>query len=305
MKTRPDLQAFLRQQRLPPSFEDTVNAWYLPLAGRLAVHRVNAGRPLLVGLNGSQGSGKSTLAALLVQLLSEVHGLRALDLSIDDFYLPRQARQTLASDVHPLLATRGVPGTHDVSLLVETLQQLARASTPVAVPRFDKATDERMPGVGWEQVSVPLDVVIVEGWCMGTPAQPEAALHKPVNDLEAGEDPDCRWRRYVNRQIREQYQALYGMMDIWVMLQAPSFDCVYTWRREQENKLADRLREQNKDVYRETRIMTDEQLSRFMQHYQRLTEHALAVLPLQVNYLFRLDSDRRIIAMEQPRPVSL
>ena len=305
MNTKTDIQAFLRQQRLPPSYEKTVNTWYLPLAGRLAGHHAEAGRPLLVGLNGSQGSGKSTLAALLVQLLTDVHGLRAIDLSIDDFYLTGQSRLALASQVHPLLATRGVPGTHDVSLLLETLQQLTQGTTTVAVPCFDKASDDRCPESEWLAVSAPVDVVIVEGWCLGTPAQPEEALHRPVNDLEAAEDPDGRWRRYINRQIHAQYQALHDLVDIWIMLQAPSFECVYEWRSEQENKLADSLREQDRNIYGETRVMSDQQLSRFIQHYQRLTEHALAVLPGQVDYLFRLDADRRIMALEKPRPVSL
>ena len=140
---------------------------------------------------------------------------------------------------------------------------------------------------------------------MGTPAQSDEALHRPVNELEAAEDPDGSWRRYINRQIHEQYQPLYDSMDIWVMLQAPSFECVYKWRSEQESKLADSLLEQGKDVYRDTQVMTDKQLSRFIQHYQRLTEHALAELPGQVNYLFRLDADRNITAQEQPNPVRL
>ena len=305
MNTKTDLQAFLRQQHLPPSFEETVIAWYLPFAGLLARHQAAFGRPLLVGLNGSQGSGKSTLTALLVQLLADDHGLRAIDLSIDDFYLSRQSRQLLASQVHPLLATRGVPGTHDVSLLLETLQQLARTNATVAVPRFDKASDDRLPESEWEQVTAPFDVVIVEGWCMGTPAQSDEALHRPVNELEAAEDPDGSWRRYINRQIHEQYQALYDLMDLWIMLLAPSFEYVHKWRSEQENKLADSLRKQGKDVYRDTQVMTDKQLSRFIQHYQRLTEHALAELPGQVNYLFRLDADRNITAQEQPNPVRL
>jgi D-glycerate 3-kinase len=287
------------------SFLQTINEWYQPLARELAVHHATAGRPLLVGLNGSQGSGKSTLAALLVQLLADVHDLRAIDLSIDDFYLSRRSRQALASKVHPLLATRGVPGTHDVSLLLETLQQLTRANAAVVVPRFDKASDDRCPEPEWLAVSAPVDVVIVEGWCLGVPPQPEEALHRPVNKLEAAEDPDGSWRRYINRQIHGQYQALYDLMEIWIMLQAPSFECVYQWRSEQETRLAESLLEQGKDVYGDTQVMTDTQLRRFIQHYQRLTEHALAELPGQVHYLFRLDDDRRIMALEKPRPVSL
>ena len=30
----------------------------------------------------------------------------------------------LADDVHPLLAVRGVPGTHDVKLAIDTLERL-------------------------------------------------------------------------------------------------------------------------------------------------------------------------------------
>ena len=117
-----NLYNFLKQHRLPLSFLKTVDAWYLPLAERLAKHHDAARRTLLIGVNGSQGSGKSTLASLLVQLLAKNFGLKAVDLSIDDFYLTREARLSLASQIHPLFETRGVPGTHDVTLMCETLQ---------------------------------------------------------------------------------------------------------------------------------------------------------------------------------------
>ena len=203
------LHSFLKEQRLPLSFLKTVDEWYMPLAGRIAKHHEAAGRTLLIGVNGSQGSGKSTLAALLTQLLAKEFGLKAIDLSIDDFYLTRQSRVSLARQIHPLLETRGVPGTHDVSLMCETLQQLTRENSDVSIPRFDKACDDRYPARQWDKVSAPFDIVIVEGWCLGTPAQAEAALHKPVNDLEALEDTDGHWRRYVNQQISGHYQDIY------------------------------------------------------------------------------------------------
>ena len=265
------LHSFLKEQRLPLSFLKTVDEWYMPLAGRIAKHHEAAGRTLLIGVNGSQGSGKSTLAALLTQLLAKEFGLKAIDLSIDDFYLSRQSRVSLARQIHPLLETRGVPVTHDVSLMSETLQQLTRENSDVSIPRFDKACDDRYPARQWDKVSAPFDIVIVEGWCLGTPAQAEAALHKPVNDLEALEDPDGHWRRYVNQQISGHYQDIYQMMDLWIMLRAPSFACVYQWRLEQEEKLAAKLLAGDQQNSSRNRVMTATQISRFIQHYQRFT----------------------------------
>jgi D-glycerate 3-kinase len=298
------LHSFLKEQRLPLSFLKTVDEWYMPLAGRIAKHHEAAGRTLLIGVNGSQGSGKSTLAALLTQLLAKEFGLQAIDLSIDDFYLTRQSRVSLARQIHPLLETRGVPGTHDVSLMCETLQQLTRENSDVSIPRFDKACDDRYPARQWHKVSAPFDVVIVEGWCLGSPAQAEAALHKPVNDLEAREDPDGHWRRYVNQQISGHYQDIYQMMDLWIMLRAPSFACVYQWRLEQEEKLAAKLLAGDQQNSSRNRVMTATQISRFIQHYQRLTEHSLDQLPGRVHFLFSLDAGRQIVAYDEPRAAS-
>ena len=301
MKHDRQLYSFLKEHRLPPSFLKTADEWYVPLAERLAKQHAVVGRTLLIGVNGSQGAGKSTLAALLTQLLAEDFGLKAIDLSIDDFYLTRQSRLSLAEKIHPLLVTRGVPGTHDVALMKVTLQQLTRKNREVSIPRFDKARDDRYPESEWNRVAAPFDIVIVEGWCLGTPAQTDEALRKPVNDLEAREDPDGSWRRYVNQQIEEHYQDIYQLMDIWIMLQAPSFDCVYQWRLEQEQKLAASLLQGEQ----ENRVMTATQIQRFIQHYQRLTEHALQQLPGQVHYLFRLNADRRIVSSDEPRPVKV
>jgi len=276
----------------------TADEWYVPLAERIAKHHAVAGRTLLIGVNGSQGSGKSTLAALLTQLLAENFGLKAIDLSIDDFYFTRQSRLSLAEKIHPLLATRGVPGTHDVALMNATLEQLSRKNHEVSIPRFDKSRDDRYPESEWNKVSAPFDIVIVEGWCLGTPAQTDEELLKPVNDLESREDPDGSWRRYVNQQIEGRYQDIYQMMDVWIMLQAPSFECVYRWRLEQEQKLADKLSQSEQ----ENRVMTATQIQLFIQHYQRLTEHSLQQLPGRVHYLFSLDADRRIVSSDAPQP---
>ncbi len=92
--------------------------------------------------------------------------------------------------MHPLLATRGVPGTHDIDLLQKTLDALRKAATrhPARVPRFDKGLDTRLAPSRWRPVARMPELVILEGWCIGVPPQGAAALARPVNRLERDED---------------------------------------------------------------------------------------------------------------------
>lgn len=282
----PDWQtAFLERNRLPGEYLDSALKWFNPLGEVLVKHQNSAGRALLVAVNGSQGSGKSTLCDYLCSLLQVDYGLACISLSLDDFYLTAPQRRQLSLDVHPLLATRGVPGTHDMGLLSRTLDALLGGER-VSVPRFDKSADDRVPDPEWQQVQQPVQVVLLEGWCMGAMAQPVDELVEPINALEASEDGDGRWRNYINAALTEKFSPLYRRVDRWVMLQAPSFDCVYEWRLEQEQKLA---HNRAGDA-----IMSAAEVARFIQFYQRLTEHCLARLPERVDHLYRLDDQRHI-----------
>lgn len=288
-------EAFCSQHRLGQDYLLHAQKWFDPLADALAGHQHGASHPLLVAVNGCQGSGKTTLCAYLCSRLAAQHQLRVLALSLDDFYLSRAERQALAADTHPLLGTRGVPGTHDMALLGATLEGLLvpGAPHPVAVPRFDKARDDRRPRTAWDEVAAPLDIVLLEGWCLGARPQEAAQLVAPVNQLERLEDADGRWRGYVNAALARDYLALYQRVDCWVMLQAPSFASVYTWRLEQEEKLRAASGGAGQG------LMGEAELARFIQFYQRLTEHCLATLPAQVDHLYTLDARRRISGYRQ------
>ncbi|WP_297808695.1 HAD-IIB family hydrolase [uncultured Methylophaga sp.] len=289
-----DITGFLRQQQLPDSYRGLIKEWFAPLSETIKSHHNSAKRPLIVGINGAQGSGKSTLAACL-QFLLEQQGLRAVTLSLDDFYFTRNERQTLASGIHPLLATRGVPGTHDIALARKTLSDLLHRHLPVFVPRFNKATDDRSPPEFASCINEPVDIILLEGWCLGATAEDEAALSQAVNDLEANEDSDGHWRRYVNEQLARFYPALFDLIDIWIMLKAPSFDCIYNWRLEQENKLRQNAQQQSQ-------VMDELQLSRFIKFYQRITENTLNTLPERVHYLFELNASRQITKLTSRPP---
>jgi len=251
-----------------------------------------AERPLLLGINGAQGTGKSTLAEFLDMVSNECFGWRNAVLSIDDFYLTHAERAALADDIHPLLATRGVPGTHDTALLTKTLDQLLElpAGAVTHVPRFDKANDDRSADAS--SIEGPLDMIILEGWCVGSRSQDVTALKEPVNELESLGDPDRSWRTFVNNSLASDYEPLFERLDALFFLKAPSFDAVYRWRLEQEQKLADAS---DADA---ASIMTPKQVGRFIRYYERLTRHNLQTLPSRSDAVLTLDEQHAVIATD-------
>jgi D-glycerate 3-kinase len=273
---------------------------YEDLATRLSRDAVAArerlGRPIVLGVSGSQGSGKSTLASGLQGTL-EAADLRVAILSLDDLYLPKAAREDLAKRMHPLLATRGPPGTHDVELGCATIAALTSAAPDdvTAIVRFDKSRDDRAPQASCDSFRGRADVVIFEGWCIGARAQAPAALIEPVNTLERDEDREGRWRAYVNTQLEDRYEALFGLIDCLVMLRAPSFDVVFEWRRQQERALKARLGE----AARGSQVMDDAALARFIMFYERLTRHMLEEMPSRADALVALDAKRRVLSVDK------
>lgn len=289
-----DIPAFVRQQNLPTNYASIAQKWFIPAANRALLHKKSADSPLCIAINGCQGSGKSTLAAFFQAYFTEQHTLQCATISIDDFYLTRMARQQLASEVHPLFATRGVPGTHDTSIAIDTIDALKKGLTP-ALPRFNKATDNPFERKSWPRVSSACDVILFEGWCVGLPPQEEADLIVPVNALEQEEDKDAIWRNYVNQQLKGEYQSLFSRIDHLIMLKAPSFEQVYRWRLEQEHHLIKRLNDEHLDA---SHTMSDSQIARFVMHYQRLTEYGLRVLPERADQVLSLDDNRQVVACE-------
>jgi D-glycerate 3-kinase len=275
-----ELDRFIEEEGLPESFRRTAELICDPLAARAQRRRIDRKRTAVIGLCGAQGSGKSTIARYAVRLL-EQRGQRAVALSLDDFYLTRDARQRLAKEVHPLLAVRGPPGTHDVGMAGAAIDQL-RSKGKVTLPRFDKAADTRTPRGTWETIASPVDVILLEGWCVGAVSQGKAALATPVNDLERDEDPQGVWRTYVNDQLDGPYQALFARLHDLILLEAPSFEVVAGWRAEQEAKLC----------ALGSGGMEPAEIARFVAHYERLTRWILAEMPARADWVITLDTER-------------
>ncbi|BBD98677.1 kinase [Sphingobium amiense] len=253
----------------------------------LAERLLARGRPLaILGIAGAQGSGKSTLAQAVRDRIG-ARGVPCALLSIDDLYLTRAERETLAARVHPLLRTRGVPGTHDVALGRRIIDTLARGEA-TALPRFDKSADDRMPPERWTSAPAGTRLLILEGWCVGARPQADAALAPPVNALEAQEDRDGRWRAHVNAALAGDYRAFFARIDAVAFLAAPDFGVVERWRGEQEDGLRARGG---------AGVMNPAQIARFIQHYERLTRHMLADMPGRADLTIRLRADRSVAAI--------
>ena len=291
------LARFIQEASLPDSVAVNFMRWYAGVTGSLAQRAKAANTAPLVGFSGCQGSGKSTLVALMAKVIREVHGVSTVVLSLDDFYLTKATRVALAQSIHPLFATRGVPGTHDLVLLNETIAALRQPPPRGAVPlpAFDKALDDRTEMVHWRQVSAPVPLIFLEGWCVGLSPQQESELEAPINPMEAEQDPSRVWRGEVNRQLATEYADLFGKLDALLLLQAPSFDAVFDWRWQQEQRLSQQFRQDHPDKPDPT--MSRSEVADFILHYQRLTEHGLKTLPDRADFAWELATDRSVERM--------
>jgi len=290
------IDVLIAEERLPPSYRAVVDQFWQPLANRIA-REATSRHPLIVGVNGAQGSGKSTLCRFL-EVLLRPRGLRAVTLSLDDLYLSRSERSELAREVHPLFATRGVPGTHAIGLGFDIVEDVL-TGRPFTLPRFDKALDDRADA--GTAITGPVDVLLIEGWCIGARPQDDGALAQPVNALEAEEDADGLWRYVVNRHLAADYAKLFGLIDLLVMLKVDSFEAVHANRSLQEAK----LRAAKPDA---PGLMDDAALTRFIAHYERLTRHMLAEMPARADITFEIGADQVPLRMPDGlganRPIS-
>ena len=271
---------------LPPDFESIVQTIYIPLAQMILDSKHDG--PLMVSINGAQGTGKSTMTAFLKVIIESELACRVTGLSLDDFYHTRAARERLASEVHPLLITRGVPGTHDVDLLESVLENLMNRRA-CAVPRFNKAIDDRLGESDWAHEEAGVEVILFEGWCNHSPIQTEDELRQPINQLEELEDTEGVWRHYVNEQLQVYHRRFFDQADLCIMLQVPDFDSIYTWRSLQEQKLRD-----SSPTDQQQGVLDEVALKRFIEHFERISRHTLLHLPKLANVVLPVNPDHSI-----------
>ena len=298
--TRQFMDEFCAARDLNSIFVRNVESYFLDYAARLSQRAHASNRPVVVGLNGAQGSGKSTLSELLAELLPRFFEVDCHVLSIDDFYLSKAQRRKLGAAVHPLLATRGVPGTHDCPRLNDVLAACSEYSSgDIALPIFDKLKDDRTRKVRKIRVGAKPTIILLEGWCVGIPAQVPLDLAVPASSFEFSNDNLGTWRGYVNDQLATVYADIFEKLDYLSMLKPPCFEAVLDWRVDQEVRLIAKQREVAND--NAIKGMNVKQVAEFVENFRRLTCHAMTVLPDLANETWELQADRLILAEVMPK----
>ena len=287
----PKFQATLIEEDLNDNLKSELLNLYIPLADWMASKEI--AYPLIIGVNGAQGSGKSTLCRILKPILEDGFNKSVLCLSLDDFYFSKKKRLDLASTVHPLLETRGVPGTHDVERLTSLLSHLKenRSVNDLLIPVFDKSKDDVVAEAYWRKVDGIVDIVLLEGWCVGAKPQTSGQLEIPINILEEKEDSTGYWREYVNNQLKGPYQTLFDLIDCQVMLKVPDMESVINWRCLQEEKLAKKCKEEG---FSETQLMSKNLIARFIMYFERITQECLQNMPSTADLVLQLNHEHYV-----------
>jgi D-glycerate 3-kinase len=205
---------------------------WLPLAIKIASQHQKLRHPLIQGILGVQGTGKTTMSKALTLILQEL-GYRTLNLSLDDLYKTYSDRLVLTQQ-DPRLIWRGPPGTHDIDVGLNLLDQIHNSQSPVIVPRFDKSAYKGAGDRTNPEIVSGVDILIFEGWFVGVrPIDPQDFNTAPPPILT---DEDRLFARDMNRQL-QNYLPLWERLDSLIVLYPTDYRCSLIWRKQAEQQM--------------------------------------------------------------------
>ena len=262
--------------------------FYIPMSFWIERKYKKKGKTLFLGVSGGQGSGKTTVTGILKIILKKFFKRQIHVSSIDDFYKTLEERNKMSNKIHSLFKTRGVPGTHDINLVKKFFNFIKKEKfRKIKLPKFEKARDDRLKKKYWYSVKKKPEIVILEGWCVGAKPQSNSLIRKPINILEKYEDRDLMWRKHVNEKLKKEYKKLFAMIDYLIFMKVPNFNIVFKWRLLQENKL-------RKKSYLKTKVMSYNEIKRFIMFYQRITLQMLKDLSKSASVVLFLKKNHEI-----------
>ncbi|SCU82493.1 LAME_0C01420g1_1 [Lachancea meyersii CBS 8951] len=264
-------------------------------------------KPLIVFISGPQGSGKTFSSKGVKRLLQNAKPeLKVVVVSIDDFYLTHEDQQAIAKSFpdNAMLQGRGLPGTHDMVLLQDFMHQLRENAGSTHVPAYDKS---RFGGEGdrvdlSQEVNLPVDIVIMEGWFLGFESVPTEKLAVMRNDafsrrgqiLQAHPLEDYAG---INASLKKYADLLWdnaNICSVGVVI-AADVENIYTWRQEQETELIEKTGQG----------MSNEQVRAFILRYMPCYEifyttlKASGQLGNRGTLVVSIDKQRAVVGIEQ------
>ena len=292
-KVKKDCLKFIKSQETKAdkfkNKERMIKKFLIPLCFWISKN-ANKKRPYFVGLAGGQGTGKTTISSLIRIILIKYFRLNVFRISIDDFYKTRKERISLSKKVHSMLLTRGVPGTHDINMMLNFFRKSKNKKFKrLKLPTFNKAIDDRFSKKRWYDLKKRPDVIIFEGWCVGAKAEKNSSLSKTINFMEKTKDQKQVWRKYVNQQLKSKYKNLYSQLNCLIYLKAKNFSLLQKWRLKQERKLWISSKKNSK-----LKIMSKGDVINFMQTYQRITQNMFRYMPKYASIIFNLNNNHQI-----------
>ncbi len=292
-KVKKDCLKFIKSQETKSdkfkNKERMIKSFLIPLC--FWIHKkADKKRPYFVGLAGGQGTGKTTTSSLIKIILTKYFKLNVFRISIDDFYKTRKERINLSKRIHTMLLTRGVPGTHDINMMLSFFKKIKNKKFKrLKLPIFNKAIDDRYNKKYWYDLKERPDVIIFEGWCVGAKSEKNNTLKKSINSMEKVKDQKLIWRTYVNNQLKSKYKKLYTQLNCLIYLKAKDFSLLQKWRIKQERKLWITSKRNSN-----TKIMSKEDVLSFMQTYQRITQNMFRYMPKYASIILNLNTNHQI-----------
>ncbi|MGD1717294.1 glycerate kinase [Dapis sp. BLCC M172] len=287
---------------------ETLWKLWLPLGIKLVNKRKNLGRPLVQGMLGGQGTGKTTLAKILILILDKL-GYKTISISIDDIYKTYAERQLLEKEDSRLI-WRGPPGTHDVSLGIETLEKLRQSENQnydnlIPIPRFNKSLfnsagdrieiseklrqsenqnyDNLIPiprfnkslfnGAGDRiepEMVSKVDIVLFEGWFVGVRPIPEENFDFAPPPIIT--EADQKFARDMNEKLIE-YLPLWEKLDSLIVLYPTDYRFSKQWRKQAEQQM----------IASGKSGMSDDEIEKFVDYFWQALHPELFIKPLIKN----------------------
>ncbi len=218
----------------PETKIDWILGLCLPLLSDIKRSIIQAKKRRLFGISALPGCGKTTLGKWIEQAGKDLN-ISIKVISLDDFYLPSKELE-IAMNENPWGVPRGLPGSHSISLLEESLDRWLQTGH-LKAPKFDKALRDGLGDrSGWLESDA--DALVLEGWFLGCDPIKNSSNKDLHNDIPL---PSITIEE-INYRIKVQnillnYIPIWRRIDRLWHIKAIDFSSTASWKIEQEKEM--------------------------------------------------------------------